>query len=193
MAPCSESTGMSSAPGVWRALCTTGPAAISDSLLASANRLPASRAARVTGSPAKPDDGVHHRVRRAWRLRRGRRSLDNSRVPSGRPARDGVGRVGVADDHYRRAVLAGLLERGRSTELCAPSATTRNSSGLRSTTSRVWVPIDPVEPRTATSTKRRCRLVQDAQQVVRGRQDRTTVRRSGRAPRRGRAGATPCP
>ena len=54
MAQCSESTGMISAPGVARTRCTTGPPAMSDSLLASANRRPASSAARVTGSPAKP-------------------------------------------------------------------------------------------------------------------------------------------
>ena len=54
MAQCSESTGMSSAPGVDRSGCTTGPAAISDSLLASARRLPARSVATVTGRPAKP-------------------------------------------------------------------------------------------------------------------------------------------
>src|SRR5205085_385465 len=53
-AQCSESTGTISAPGVDRTRCTTGPAAISDSLLASASRFPASSAASVTGRPAKP-------------------------------------------------------------------------------------------------------------------------------------------
>ena len=53
-AQCSESTGTISAPGVRRAFCTTGAPAISDSLLASASRLPASSAAMVTGRPAKP-------------------------------------------------------------------------------------------------------------------------------------------
>ena len=40
--------------GVCHARWTTGPAAISDSLLARPRRLPALRVARVTGSPAKP-------------------------------------------------------------------------------------------------------------------------------------------
>ena len=40
MAQCSESTGTISAPGVARAACTTGPPAISDSLLAKASRRP---------------------------------------------------------------------------------------------------------------------------------------------------------
>ena len=53
-AQCSESTGTISAPGVRLATATTGPAAISDSLLARARRCPALRAARVTVSPAKP-------------------------------------------------------------------------------------------------------------------------------------------
>ena len=45
---------MSSAPGVRLARCTTGAPAMIDSLLARANRRPASRAARVTVNPAKP-------------------------------------------------------------------------------------------------------------------------------------------
>src|SRR5258708_2879112 len=53
-AQCSLSTGTSSAPGVARTRWTTGPAAISDSLLASASRLPAPSAASVTDRPAKP-------------------------------------------------------------------------------------------------------------------------------------------
>ena len=53
-AQCSESTGTISAPGVRRAFCTTGAPAMSDSLLASARRFPASSAAIVTGRPAKP-------------------------------------------------------------------------------------------------------------------------------------------
>ena len=61
-AQCSESTGTSSAPGVRRASRTTGPAAISDSLLASARRRPAWSAPRVTGSPAKPTTPLTHDV-----------------------------------------------------------------------------------------------------------------------------------
>ena len=53
-AQCSLSTGTSSAPGVARSGCTTGPAAIRLSLLASASRLPRRSVAIVTGSPAKP-------------------------------------------------------------------------------------------------------------------------------------------
>ena len=99
MAQCSESTGTISAPGVRRARCTTGAPAMSDSLLARARRRPASSAARVTGSPAKPTT-----------------PLTTTRPPSRRPAspsgpathldprRQPAGQVGgqgrVADGHH---------------------------------------------------------------------------------------------
>ena len=61
-AQCSESTGTSSAPGVARSGCTTGPAAMSDSLLASARRLPARSVSRVTVEAGEADDAVHDDV-----------------------------------------------------------------------------------------------------------------------------------
>ena len=85
-AQCSESTGTISAPGVARARCTTGPAAISDSLLASASRRPASRAARVTSRPAKPDHAVDDDIGLAGQVRQGLRPGANLVPPGRRPA-----------------------------------------------------------------------------------------------------------
>ena len=67
-APCSLSTGTSSAPGVRRARCTTGPPAMRDSLLASARRLPASNVASVTRRPANPTTPLTHTSASAPRL-----------------------------------------------------------------------------------------------------------------------------
>ena len=53
-AQCSLSTGTSSAPGVARSGCTTGPAAMRLSLFASPRRLPDRSVSIVTGSPANP-------------------------------------------------------------------------------------------------------------------------------------------
>ena len=53
-AQCSLSTGMSSAPGVERSGCTTGPAAMRLSLFASPSTFPARSVSMVTGSPANP-------------------------------------------------------------------------------------------------------------------------------------------
>ena len=61
-AQCSLSTGTSSAPGVARSGCTTGPAAIRLSLLASANRLPAAQRGDGDRQAGEADDGVDHDV-----------------------------------------------------------------------------------------------------------------------------------
>ena len=58
MAQCSLSTGTSSAPGVARSGCTTGPAAIRLSLLARASRLPAAQRGDGDRQPGEADDGV---------------------------------------------------------------------------------------------------------------------------------------
>ena len=112
-AQCSESTGISSAPGVARNGCTTGPAAMRLSLLASASRLPAASVARVTGQAGEADDAVDHdvgvgrpaRPGRATTSANGSASATSARA-AGRPPRPpwggtrGPGRRGSAADEH---------------------------------------------------------------------------------------------
>ena len=106
MAPCSLSTGTSSAPGVRRARCTTGPAAISDSLLASARRRPASRVARVTDRPAKPTTPLTTTSASVARLAMASAPPRTSHSGSGLGHHGGGGLVG--DGHDLGPVGAGL-------------------------------------------------------------------------------------
>ena len=150
-AQCSESTGMISAPGVRRARCTTGAPAMIDSLLARANRRPASRAAMVTVSPANPTTpltatsadrgdggqalGAHHHLdRRAAGARPARRPVRDPRWP---PPPGGAGGPG------RPARPPSGGPRGPPP---------RNRSGTPSITSRAWVPMEPVDPTRLTVT-----------------------------------------
>src|SRR5687768_15894582 len=150
-AQCSESTGtMWPAPGRASAAWTTGPPAISDSLLASARRRPAASVARVTSRPAKPTTAFTQ-TSASVPMAASASGPARSSVPAGRRA-------------ARSATLAGsgsasTTASGRSSRACsarsstddmAASATTRNRSGSARTTSSVCVPIDPVEPATAT-------------------------------------------
>jgi hypothetical protein len=126
-AQCSESTGTISAPGVRRARWTTGAPAMSDSLLARARRRPASRAARVTGRPAKPTTALTTTSPRGAMAASPSTPVTTS-VPVGyrRPAR----RPGRRRRWPRpRAGTAWAWAARRSTERHAPRATTRNRSG----------------------------------------------------------------
>ena len=62
MAQCSLSTGTSSAPGVRRTRWTTGPPAMSDSLLARARRRPACERGQRDGEAGEADHPVHAHV-----------------------------------------------------------------------------------------------------------------------------------
>ena len=128
-AECSESTG-TIWPGLARPV-TSGPPMISDSLLARASVLPASRAASVGRSPTAPVMPLSTTSQRDGRPPR-------PRPPP--PARSTPART-------RRPAA----RTARGCDPPAVSPTTRNRSGLARTRSRAWVPIDPVEPRMTMS------------------------------------------
>ena len=145
MAPCSLSTGTSSAPGVRRARCTTGPPAISDSLLASARRRPASSVARVTSQPGEADHAVDADVglgAQAGQALGADPDLDAraaARRPPGRRPRRRRPRPWAARPRPGRRAGPGCGP-------VAPRATTSKRSGSAATTSSVWVPMEPVDP-----------------------------------------------
>ncbi|ARX86823.1 hypothetical protein SMD44_06300 [Streptomyces alboflavus] len=158
-AACSESTGMIW-PGLASAL-TSGPPTISDSLLASASVWPASRAARVG---ARPIDPVMP-LRTVWQCAEsvaatcvaasGPATISGSGSPVPYSSRRASRRAGTTSSRATATV------RTRSCLACsarrptrppaADRAVTRKRSGLRSTRSMAWVPIEPVEPRMTMS------------------------------------------
>ena len=107
-AQCSESTGISSAPGVARSGCTTGPAAIRLSLLARASRLPAASVATVTGSPAKPTTPLTTTSASSTRPARSSTTWANGSAS----ATSARGRR-IGDGDHLRPVLEGLRDQGR--------------------------------------------------------------------------------
>ena len=136
-------------PGVWRTFSTSGAAAMSDSLLARARVRPASSAARVTGRPAKPMTALT--------------TTSAPRASVGQPlgADDDLDAVPQEVDQARAVRLAGhaharhgelVGDRGQLARGAGPRDTTTRSkdSGSRRSTSRVWVPIEPVAPSRAT-------------------------------------------
>ena len=132
-----------------RARCTTGPAAMSDSLLASARRRPASRVARVTDSPAKPTTPLTTTSASVARLASASAPPRTSHSGSGLGHHGGGGLVG--DGHDLGPVRPGPGRRARrGRRPVAPSAASSKRSGSAATTSSVWVPIEPVDPARAT-------------------------------------------
>ena len=162
MAECSESAGSSRLPLRSSSGKTTGPAAISVSLLARARSLPARIAARVGSRPAQPTMPVTT----SSALDQAATSQIPSRPPSNWGSRGGrwlgsraasrscssPSRLGSA-----RATASGAWRWICSTSsarlLPALRATTRKRSGNSATMSRVWVPMEPVEPSTAMAFK----------------------------------------
>ena len=157
MAECSESAGSSREPERASSGSTTGPAAIRVSLLARARSLPARIAARVGSRPAQPTMPVTTKsaVGQAAATQR----------PSGPPSNSGKGagrswgsrassrsRRVATRSPSARATTSGRWRRiwpiSRSRLRPAVRATTRKRSGKSSTISRVWVPIEPVDPST---------------------------------------------
>ena len=102
-AQCSLSTGISSAPGVARNGCTTGPAAIKLSLFASASRFPAVSVATVTGRPAKPT--TPFTTTSAGSTRAARSSTTSA---NGKRGRDLGAPVGIGDGDEPRTELQRL-------------------------------------------------------------------------------------
>ena len=187
MAECSESTGMISPPPSAAAASTSSPPATRVSLLASASRLPAARAASDGLSPAHPTTpltttapGVAARASTAstpWPSREPR-SGGTCSEPAGSA-------VTTRASGYRVATSTRAGDRRR-----AARPTTVNPS--RSATSSTWVPIEPVAPSTTTGAS-----VRSATPSI-GRSPtppgpRRSGRRPGRGCRHGRAGPSPCP
>ena len=153
---------LSSRTGVWAtragmiwpgaaAAVTSSPPITSDSLLARASALPAARAARVGSSPAAP-------VMAFITTSQGRAA---SRWEASGPAQTAVcagnrSASAAAASADGTATTSGVQACAWSTNRSrlpppADSPTTRKRSGWASITSRVWVPIEPVDPSRTTS------------------------------------------
>ena len=145
---------------------TTGAPAMSDSLLARARRRPASSAARVTGSPAKPTTPLTDHLGQAWRSRPGPRSRPPPRSPAAAAAASSGASAGspmaTTSGRSRRAWATEHVDRARWPR--APPR--RTGRGTPSITSTAWVPIDPVDPTRLTVTARRAARGQQAPRTV---------------------------
>ena len=128
MALCSESTG-TIWPGRARSF-TSGPPMMSDSLLASASVVPASRAARVGRRPTAP-------------------VMPLRTTSQGRPAASVE--ASSPSPEYAGANSATWASNSSGLDPPAVRPTTRNRSGWARTRSSAWVPMDPVEPRITMS------------------------------------------
>jgi hypothetical protein len=154
-AECSESTG-TIWPGLAIAL-TSGPPTISDSLLARMSTRPASRAASVGRSPMEPvmplstewQGSAAASVAAPGPARiRGSGAAPSTAASAARSGVTALSSATATVDTPSRCACSA----SRPTRLpAADSATTRNRSGLRSTTSTAWVPTEPVEPRITMS------------------------------------------
>ena len=137
-AQCSLSTGTSSAPGVGRSGCTTGPAAIRLSLLASARRLPARSVRDRDRQAGEADDGVDHDVGVVDQVGEvGDHLGERQRGGHLGPPR----RIGDGDD--LRAELAGLRDQRRRPTSRRRGRRPRSGRASARTTSSVCVPIEP--------------------------------------------------
>jgi len=148
-AECSESTA-TSCP--WAAAeVTSRPPMTSDSLLASARVVPRASVAIVGRRPAAP----------VIALRTTSQSIAASSVEASGPTMSLGQSVPSTLRSASAAVLVGTATiEGENSRTCSASSSIRlpaadsalmaNLSRLRETTSRVWVPMDPVEPRRTT-------------------------------------------
>ena len=148
MAECSESTA-TSCPGE-AASTTRCPPITSDSLLARANVLPADRAARVGSRPTAPVMAL---------TTTSHSETASSAAASGPVSTSGLGSWSRASSSSSPGIASGFATatlRGWNCAICSASlgrslpeaanATTSKSVRRPVTTSRVWVPMDPVEP-----------------------------------------------
>src|SRR5690606_8972029 len=148
IALCSLSTGTSVPPPCRRASRTSGPPATRDSLLASASRLPARRAASVACRPAAPTTAlITTSTAGCVAASSSASSPLIHRVP-------GTSASGPGDPPFTRTATSGRYRRtcaaNSVARLCAARATSRNRSGCRDSTASALRPIDPVEPSSAT-------------------------------------------
>ena len=180
MAECSLSIGRRwsrrSPPSRSSSTSTRWPPVTSVSLLARATRRQARRAVRTAGSAAIP-------VVATTTSSTPSSVASSSRPPSAHRLPPIVS--GWPPSHQARAFGYSRSCASKASLGCPDaSARTSNRSGCAETTSSVWRPIDPVEPRTATPVTRRGRP--RASRSRRGRGRRTGTSRSGRACRRDR-------
>ena len=98
----------------------------------------------MTGSPAKPTTPLTQTSATALMAPRASGPATTS-VPGGRRASSSPARLwsAMATTLGR---TASAWATSASTDEWAPMATTSNRSGSAATTSRVWVPIEPVDP-----------------------------------------------
>src|SRR5215471_7475111 len=156
IAECSESTG-TIWPGRARP-ATSGPPAISDSLLARASTRPARRAARVAARPLNP-------VTALSTTSQGQAAA--SATPSGPASTFGCVRAPLPAKPARASRSSAAAGPRSTATTSAPNSIAwlasraglpppaarpaiRNRCGLRRMTSAAWVPIDPVEPSRTT-------------------------------------------
>ena len=145
MAECSLSTGRMRPPARAQAAFTRCPARTRLSLLARARSAPCSAAARVDGRPAAPVIPATTMSGAVSRTRSTRPSgPEQRRVPGGRSTCCSPTRQ-TASGFQRRACSP-----SRSADVAADRPTTRWVAVADSRTSRVWRPMEPVEPRTRT-------------------------------------------
>lgn len=154
-AECSESTGIICSGPAKR--LTSGPPTISDSLLASASTRPASSAASVEVSPRAP-------VMPLSTMSQGDAAISatppgpastRARAPAAARASRSAGTAeGSATATASTSKSAACFARRSTRPPPAASAVTRNRPGALATTSRAWVPMEPVEP--STTTDRGC-------------------------------------
>src|ERR1700678_1713238 len=159
MALCSLSTGSRTVPWRFTAAITTSPAATRTSLFANAICFPCSMALYVAGRPTTPTAAETTISASGWVATRSRPSGPNSTSGIGRlavfaPVRV-LGDFSAAHNSRAPASVATDTTDGRNFTDCsiaslmfepAAIATTWNFPGWASTTSRVWRPMEPVEP-----------------------------------------------
>ena len=156
-AECSESTG-TICPGAAVAV-TRGPPMIRDSLLARARLCPARSAASVGSKPTAPVIPLRttsHERPASSVAASGPARTSGSR-PAGRNAASSASSAGAAAASAMATTgTSKAIACSASRETFPPPAaspTTRNRPGLRTMTSRAWVPIEPVLPRRMTSLR----------------------------------------
>src|SRR6056297_78868 len=147
-AQCSLSTGTSSAPGRARSGCTTGPAAIRLSLFASASRLPARNVSIVIASPANPTTPFTTTSAPSTTAASSATTSVDGSAAATRCRASSSATATSAGDHRRACSTRASADRPTASDTTSYEPGTRSFSAA--ITSRVCVPIEPVEPAMAT-------------------------------------------
>ena len=154
-AQCSESTGTISAPGVPRARWHDRRPG-DERLLVGQGQAPAGlEGGQGHRQPGEADHAVDDHVGQAWRWRPGPRARPAPRCPAGSRSASSAAERGVADGHHLGPERAGPGRPAGRPSAGRRGPPPRTARGRSATTSRAWVPIDPVEPTRLTVTGRR--------------------------------------